>query len=68
MLILEGTTPLEDLLSAAGTVITSITTTMGTVATTLLGNAIFQVMFGLLILFVVLGIIFRLVYHARKGR
>ena len=44
MLILEGTTPLEDLLSAAGTVITSITTTMGTVATTLLGKLHFLIM------------------------
>lgn len=59
---------LSTLLENAGTVITSIVNTMGTVATSLMGNAIFQVMFGLLILFVVLGIIFRLVYHARKGR
>ena len=59
---------LTTLLTNAGEVITSIVNTMGTVATSLLGNAIFQVMFGLLILFVVLGIIFRLVYHARKGR
>lgn len=68
-MLLDVTAPtLSDLLTAAGTVITSIVETMGSVATSLMGNAIFQVMFGLLILFVVLGIIFRLVYHARKGR
>lgn len=61
-------TPLETLLENVGTVITSIITQLGTVATALMSNAIFQVMFGLLVLFVVLGIIFRLVYHARKGR
>lgn len=61
-------TPLQALLTAAGEVITSIVSTLSTVATSLMSNAIFQVMFGLLILFVVLGIIFRLVYHARKGR
>ena len=59
---------LSTLLTNSGTVINSVVTTMGTVATSLMGNAIFQVMFGLLLLFVVLGIIFRLVYHARKGR
>lgn len=67
-MLLDAAPTLQDLLTAAGTVITSIVETMGSVATSLMGNAIFQVMFGLLILFVVLGIIFRLVYHARKGR
>ena len=65
---MSETSALSTLLENAGTVINSIVTTMSTVATSLMGNAIFQVMFGLLLLFVVLGIIFRLVYHARKGR
>ena len=65
---MSETSALSTLLENAGTVINSVVTTMGTVATSLMGNAIFQVMFGLLLLFVVLGIIFRLVYHARKGR
>lgn len=65
---MSETSALSTLLANAGTVINEVVTTMGTVATSLMGNAIFQVMFGLLLLFVVLGIIFRLVYHARKGR
>ena len=63
-----GVNVMDALWTAITTVITKIIEIMGTVGEALLGNVIFQIMFGLLILFVVLGIIFRLVYHARKGR
>ena len=63
-----GVNVMDALWTAITTVITKIIEIMGTVGEALLGNVIFQIMFGLLILFVVLGIIFRLVKHARKGR
>lgn len=61
------TTAMEALWTAITTVITNVMNALGTVGNALLSNVIFQIMFGLLILFVVLGIIFRLVSHARNG-
>ena len=66
-MFLEATS-LTDVFTNAGTVITKIIELMGTVGEALLGNVIFQIMLGVLVLFIVMGIIFKLVYHARKGR
>lgn len=52
-----------------GTVITEVMKLLGTVTTGLLGNEIFQIAMGLVILSIVIGLVFYLVAKAkRKGR
>ena len=65
---MEGTTTgLEALFESVGTVITNILGYLATVATNLLENPIFQLMIGIAVLFIVIGIVFRLVKKMRKG-
>ena len=65
---MEGTTTgLEALFESVGTVITNILSNLATVATNLLSNPIFQLMIGIAVLFIVIGIVFRLVKKMRKG-
>ena len=58
---------MDALFTATGTVITKILEYLGAVATSLLGNPIFQVMIGIAVLYIVLGIVFKLVRKMRKG-
>ena len=58
---------MEALFTAAGTVITNVLAFLTEVATSLLTNPIFQVMIGISVLYIVLGIVFRLVRKMRKG-
>lgn len=58
---------MEALFTAAGTVITNVLGYLTEVATALLANPIFQVMIGIAILYIVIGIVFRLVKKMRKG-
>lgn len=58
---------MEGLFEGATTVITNVITLMGTVSTALLKNEIFQIMIGLVIFFIVMGIIFTLVRKLRRG-
>ena len=58
---------MDALFTAAGTVITNVLAYLTQVATSLLGNPIFQVMIGIAVLYIVLGIVFRLVRKMRKG-
>ena len=65
-----GETPtvtIATVFEGAGTVITKVLEYLGTVATSLLGNPIFQVMIGIAVLYIVLGIVFKLVRKMRKG-
>ena len=55
------------LLTNAATVISKIVENLGTVCTALISNPLFQIMFGILIFYVVFGIVFRLVKKVRKG-
>lgn len=55
------------LFESVTTVITQMITLLGTVSTALLENSIFQIMMGIIILFIVMGIVFRLVRKLRKG-
>lgn len=59
---------MTELFTTITSVITNILTLMGSVGTALLDNVIFQLLMGILTLYVVMGIIFRLVAHVRKGR
>ena len=63
----EVITGIPALFENVTTVITKITTLLGTVTKNLLSNEIFQLMFGIAVLFIVMGIIFRLVKKMRKG-
>ena len=68
-MLLEVVTPtLSTVFESITTVITNIVSEMTTVGNALLGNVIFQIMLGILIFFIVTGVIFRLVAHARQGR
>ena len=58
---------MEALFTSTETVITKVLEYLGSVATSLLANPIFQVMIGIAILYIVLGIVFRLVRKMRKG-
>lgn len=58
---------MEALFTATGTVITKVLAFLTEVATSLLANPIFQVMIGIAILYIVLGIVFKLVSKMRKG-
>lgn len=62
-----GTNIMEALFTAVTTVVTNIMTLLGTVGEGLLSNVIFQIMMGIALLFLVIGIIFRLVRKMRKG-
>ena len=65
-----GETPtvtIATVFEGAGKVITKVLEYLGTVATSLLGNPIFQVMIGIAVLYIVLGIVFKLVRKMRKG-
>ena len=58
---------MEALFTATGTVITKVLAYLTEVATSLLANPIFQVMIGIAVLYIVLGIVFKLVRKMRKG-
>ena len=58
---------MADLFTAVGTVITNLLSNLGTVSTALLGNVLFQVMVGIAVLYIIIGIVFRLVRKMRKG-
>ena len=58
---------MDALFIATGTVITKVLEYLTSVATSLLANPIFQVMIGIAILYILLGIVFRLVLKMRKG-
>ena len=60
-MFLTDPTPLESLWEGVTTVISNVMTSLGTVGTSLIANPIFQIMFGILILGVVIGLVFRLV-------
>ena len=62
-----GTNIMEALFTAVTSVITNIMTLLGKVGESLLSNVIFQIMMGIALLFLVIGIIFRLVRKMRKG-
>ena len=65
---MEGTTAtIATVFEGAGTVITKVLEYLGTVATSLLSNPIFQVMIGIAVLYIVFGIVWRLVRKMRKG-
>ena len=55
------------LFESVTTVITQMITLLGTVSTALLENPIFQIMMGIIVLFIVMGIVFKLVRKLRKG-
>ena len=57
----------ETLFKTVTTVITNITNTLSTVSTSLLSNSIFELMMGIVVFFIVMGIVFRLVSKLRKG-
>lgn len=58
---------LGTLFTNVGTVITEIIELLGTVSTSLLSNSIFQIMMGIIVLFIVMGIVFGLVKKLRRG-
>ena len=62
-----GTNIMEALFTAVTSVVSNIMTLLGTVGESLLSNVIFQIMMGIALLFLVIGIIFRLVKKMRKG-
>lgn len=62
-----GTNIMEALFTAVTTVVTNIMTLLGKVGESLLGNVIFQIMMGIALLFLVIGIIFRLVRKMKNG-
>ena len=58
---------MDALFTSVSTVITKMIELLGTVSTALLSNSIFQLMIGIAVLFIVIGIVFRLVKKMRKG-
>ena len=61
-MLLEAT-PLTTLFENTTTVITNIMTLFGSVASTLMGNVLFQIMFGIIVLGIVISLVF---YMVRK--
>ncbi len=60
---------MTELFESITTVITSVMTLFGKVSTSLMGNEIFQLMFGIVVLGVIMGIVFTLVRKVkRRGR
>ena len=64
---MDTPTALETLFTNVATVISNIINYLGNVCSTLLGNPIFQIMVGIAILYIIIGIVFRLVRKMRKG-
>lgn len=64
---MEGTPTIATVFEGAGPVITKVLEYLGTVATSLLSNPIFQVMIGIALLYIALGIVFKLVRKMRNG-
>ena len=58
---------MDALFTSVSTVITKMIELLGTVSTALLSNSIFQLMVGIAVLFIVIGLVFRLVKKMRKG-
>lgn len=58
--------PMEALFTNAGTVITNIVEMLGTVSTALLSNSIFQIVIGIVLFNIVMGIVYSLVKKLRK--
>ena len=58
---------MEALFTSVATVISKMVEYLGTVSTALLSNSIFQLMVGIAVLYIVIGITFRLVKKMRKG-
>ena len=50
----------------AGTVVTKILELFGTVSTTLLGNSIFQLVIGIIILGIIMGLVFTLLRKLKR--
>ncbi len=65
MYLLEAT-GLENLFAGATSVITNIISLLGTVSTALLSNEIFQIVIGVVIFGIVMGVVFTLVRKLRR--
>ena len=50
----------------AGTVVTKILELFGTVSTTLLNNVIFQIVMGIIILGIILGLVFTMIKKVKR--
>ena len=57
---------MDALFTSVSTVITKMIELLGTVSTALLSNSIFQLMVGIAVLFIVIGLVFRLVKKCVK--
>ena len=57
---------LETLLTNVGTVITNIMNSLSTVATSLMSNAIFQLVMGVVFFGIILGVVYSLVRKVKK--
>ena len=58
--------PMEALFTNAGTVISNLVNMLGTVSTALLSNSIFQIVIGIVLFNIVMGIVYSLVRKLRK--
>ena len=58
---------MEALFTAVGTVITNMFSNLTIVSTNLISDPIFQMTIGIAMLFILIGIVFRLVKKMRKG-
>lgn len=67
---MEGeVTVMESLFTSVGTVIESLLTSFTTVSTSLISNPIFQIMFGIIVLYLGIGFVMYLVKKVkRKGK
>ena len=57
---------MTDLFTAVNTVITNIMSSLSTVATSLMGNAIFQLVMGVVFFGIILGVVYSLVRKVKK--
>ena len=60
-------TALESLFTNSSSVISKMVNWLGQISTGLIGNTIFQIMIGIAMLFILIGIVFKLVKKMRKG-
>ena len=66
MLNILDATPLENLLSNSGSVVTNIISLMGTVSTALMSNELFQLTIGVVVFGILMCIVYSLVRKVRK--
>ena len=57
---------MDALFTAIGTVITNMISNLSTISTALISNVIFQIMIGIAMLFILIGIVFKLVHFLQK--